>query len=135
MFNSIRKLFILLLALSSISFGCKFITEGKQKLANYCPGLKISDPGMTYAYSNGKAFYVIDYDQSSQEAVKAYFENKENGFADEKDGDFYNLTLDDKPVIEKTDNILGKTLKHSKGNTEVIFNESTRRIIIIENSD
>ena len=90
---------------------------------------------MTYAYSDGKGFYVIDYDQSFQESVKAYFENKENGFAEEKEGDFYKLRLDDKPVIDRSDNALGKTFKHAKGNTEVIFNETTRRIIIIENSD
>lgn len=133
MFKSAYSL-LAMLALCLAVFGCKFIAEGNQKFAHYCPGLKISNPGMTYAYSDGRGFYVIDYDPSSQGTVKTYFEKKENGFAEEKDGDFYNLQIDDKPVIDRTDNILGKTFKHNKGNTEVVFNETTRRIIIIENS-
>jgi hypothetical protein len=122
-----------LLALLFVFSGCKFLTEGKQKLAHYCPGLQITNPGITYAYSDGKSFYVISYDSSFQEAVKSYFEKKENGFAEIKDGDFYNMKVGDEPVIDKSDNFLGKAFKEKKGNTEVIFNETTRRIIIIEN--
>src|SRR5258708_29074642 len=135
MFKSTHKLLVPLLVLFFIVSGCKFITEGKQKLARYCSGLKINSPGMTYAFSDGRGFYVIDYDRSSQQNVKTYFEKKENGFVEEKDGDFYNLELDGKPVIDKTDNIFGKTFIHAKGNTEVVFNETTRRILIIKNSD
>jgi hypothetical protein len=129
------KLLVFILTLLFMVSGCQFITEGKQKLAYYCPGLKIATPGITYVFSGGKGSYVIDYEPSSQKEVKAYFEKNENGFTEEKDGDFYNIQLDDKPVIDSTDNILGKTFKHTKGNTEVIFNGTTRRIIIIENSD
>jgi hypothetical protein len=135
MIKSTYILRVSLLALFLAFSGCKFLTEGKQKLAHYCPGLQITNPGITYAYSDGKGFYVFDYDQSAQGDVKTYFEKKENGFAEEKDGDFYNIKLDDKPVIDRADNILGKTFKHAQGNTEVVFNETTRRIIIIENSD
>ncbi|HTK19645.1 MAG TPA: hypothetical protein VL442_09040 [Mucilaginibacter sp.] len=87
---------------------------------------------MSYAYSSGKTFYVISYDPSSQETVKSYFEKKDNGFTEIKDADLYNMKVDDESVIDKSDNVLGKTFKDSKGSTEVIFNESTRRIIIIE---
>jgi hypothetical protein len=135
MFKSNLKLIVLMLALFFIVFGCQFITEGKQKLAHYCPGLKITISGISYAFSGGRGSYIVDYEPSSQQAVRTYFEKQDNGFAEEKDGDFYNIELDDKPIIDRTDNILSKTFKHAKGNTEVIFNKTTRRIIIIENSN
>ena len=135
MLKSTLKLLAPILILSFALAGCQFFTEGKLKLANYCPGLKIGIDKMSYSYSAGKTFYAIKYDAPDQGTVKTYFDKKENGFMALKNGDFYDIKMDDAPVIDSSDNILGKIFKHRKGNTEVIFNETTRRIIIIENSD
>lgn len=133
MYKSNCNLIIPILALFFTVTSCNFIRDGKAKLAHYCPGLKIDISGISYSFHGGKAAYTIDYDSSSQEAVKTYFENKNNGFTEEKDGDFYDIEMDDKPIIDRSDNILAKAFKHPKGKTEVVFNETTRRIIIIEN--
>jgi hypothetical protein len=130
--KSTCKLFIPLLTLFFIIIGCNFIKDGKAKLAHYCPGLKINISGMSYAYSSGKTFYVISYEPSSQGTIKSYFENKENGFAEINDSKLYDMKVDDESVIDKSDNFVGKAFKDVKGNAEIIFNETTRRIIIIE---
>ena len=130
--KSVFKSLILVLLPFFVVTGCQFVTKGKESLTHYCPGLKLNISGISYAYSNGKAFYVINYDPSFQQAVKSYFEEKENGFTEIKDADFYNIKMDDEPVIDKSDNFLGKRFKDPKGSTEVIFNETTRRIITIE---
>ncbi len=133
--KSTRKILVTLLAIFFIASSCNFVGDAKTKFARYCPGLKINTAGISYAYSNGKTFYVISYDQSSQKEVKTYFEKKENGFGENKDSDLYDLKFNDDPAIDKSDNILTKTIKHRKGSTVVVFNETTRRILIIDNDD
>jgi hypothetical protein len=93
--KSVFKWLILVLLSFFVVTGCQFLTKGKQSLTYYCPGLKINISGISYAYSNGKTFYVINYDPSFQQAVKSYFEKKENGFTEIKNGDFYNIKMDD----------------------------------------
>ncbi len=126
---------VTLLAIFFIASSCNFISDAKTKFAQYCPGLQINTTGVSYAYSNGKTFYVVSYNQSSQKAVKLYFEKTENGFGENKDEGLYDLKINDDPAIDKSDNVLTKTFKHPKGSTEVVFNETTRRIIIIEYED
>jgi hypothetical protein len=114
--------------------GCQIFTAGKKKLNLYCPGLKIGINGINWSLNGGQSVYVLSYNSDDQKKVQAYFENKENGFAEAKNGDFYGIEIDNNPVIDRSDNILGKILEKSKVKAEVILNESTRRIIIIEHS-
>ena len=120
---------VLLLFLSS---GCKFFTEGKNKLKAYCPGLNIGVSGVSWSGNAARDAYVLEYDRDSQKKVVTYFEDKTNGFADVKNGDFYDIKINDDEVIDRNDHGLLKTIEKRKGTAEVVFNETTRRIIIVE---
>ncbi|OCX51890.1 hypothetical protein BEL04_17965 [Mucilaginibacter sp. PPCGB 2223] len=111
------------------------LPNGKQELNLCCPGLKINISGITYAYSNGLSFEIFTYDNGSQKQVQDYFTKKENGFTPDKNKDLYDLKEEDNALIDKNDSIVGKTIPKKKGKAEVVFNASTRRIIIIEYSD
>ena len=132
-----RKPFISIITLLTLLFftsGCQLFDSAKKKLHIYCPGIKVAINGVSYSVHGARDVYVLSYDNSSQSSVKAYFEKPENGFHEVKDGDFYNIEMDNNNIIDGNDNILGKTVKNAKDSTEVIFNESTRKIIFIEHS-
>jgi hypothetical protein len=112
--------------------GCQIFTAASKKLNLYCPGLKIGVSGINWSANGGRSVYVLTYNSNEQKKVQDYFENKANGFAEEKNGDFYGIEIDNEPVIDRNDNILGKTIEESKVTAEVVLNESTRKIIIIE---
>jgi len=112
--------------------GCQIFTAGKKKLSLYCPGLKVDITGFSWSGDRSRDVYVLNYDRDFQKQVRAYFENKENGFVEEKNGDFYDIKIEDNKVIDRNDHVMVKTIEKSKGTAEVIFNETTRRIIIIE---
>ncbi|HTE00967.1 MAG TPA: hypothetical protein VK668_16865 [Mucilaginibacter sp.] len=122
-------LFLLLVFLSS---GCQLFDSANKKLYTYCPGLKISVNGVSYAFNGRRDIYSLTYDQSSQKSVKTYFEKPENGFHEMKDGGFYDIEISDNHIIDRSDNILGKTVRNGKDSTDVIFNETTRKIIFIQ---
>ena len=129
--NTTTRLVILLSLLFLIS-GCRLFTEGKKKLDLYCPGLNIDINGVSYSVNGARDVYVLSYDPSLQKRVKNYFELKENNFMEERDSRFFDIEIDDENIMDKSDNVIGKTIKTNKGNTEVAFNETTRRIIIVE---
>lgn len=123
--------FLMLVLLSS---GCKLFDSAKQRLHTYCPGIKVALNGVSYSTHGARDVYVLSYDHDSQQSVKAYFEKPENGFHEIKDGGFYDIEMDNNNIIDRSDNIIGKTVKTAKDSTEVIFNESTRKIIFIEHT-
>jgi hypothetical protein len=121
--------FLMLIFLLS---GCKFFTEGKNKLKVYCPGLNVSVIGVSWSGNAARDVYVLEYDRDSQKKAAAYFEDRANGFAEVKNGDFYDIEIDNDKVTDRNDNVLVKTIEKKKGSAEVIFNETTRKIIIVE---
>jgi len=125
---------IALIALFFIASGCQLFDSAKKKLHIYCPGLKVAINGVSYSVHGARDVYVLSYDHDSQQSVKTYFERPENGFHEIKDGDFYDIEMDNNNIIDKNDNIIGKIVKNAKDSTEVIFNESTRKIIFIEHA-
>ncbi|MBB3056668.1 hypothetical protein [Mucilaginibacter gotjawali] len=121
-----------LLPLLFLLSGCKFFTEGKNKLKAYCPGLNIGVSGVSWSGNAARDAYVLEYDRDSQKKVVTYFEDKANGFAEVKNGDFYDIEIDNDKIIDRNDHVLIKTIEKKKGTAEVIFNETTRRIVIVE---
>ena len=128
LFIRITSVLMLIFLLS----GCKFFTEGKNKLKVYCPGLNVGVSGVSWSGNGARDVYVLEYDRDAQKKVVAYFEDKTNGFAEVKNGDFYDIEISDDKVIDRNDHVLLKTIEKKKGTAEVVFNETTRRIIIIE---
>src|SRR3569833_885875 len=112
MHKSNQKLLIPILTIFFIATSCNFIRDGKTKLAHYCPGLKINISGINYSYKNGTKTYTISYDQSSQKAAEAYFEDKANGFTG----------LDGKG-FDSNGFIMAKTFKEQKGTAQVIYSK------------
>jgi len=121
-----------LLMLIIILSGCQLFTAGQKKLNLYCPGLKIGINGVNWSVNGGRSVLVLSYDSDAQKKVQAYFEDQANGFAEVKNGDFYDIKIDDDNVIDRNDHVLLKTIEKKKGTAEVIFNETTRRIVIVE---
>ena len=121
-----------LLALLFFLSGCHLFSEAQKQLNLYCPGLKVDINGVSWSGNGSRNVYVLSYDRGFQKTVRAYFDKKENGFTQEKNGDFYDIKIDDNQVIDRDDHILVKTIVKSKGTEEVIFNETTRKIVIIE---
>jgi len=132
--NAVCRLAILLVLLFCLS-GCHLFTEGKRVLNLYCPGLRVDIGGVSYSANGARDFYVLSYDRSFQKQVQTYFAKKENNFTEVKDSDLFDLEMDDEAVIDKTDSIVGKTIDQRKGKAEVVFNQTTRRIIIVEYSE
>jgi len=123
---------VILLTISCLLSGCQLFTKGRAKLNLYCPGLNIDIDGIGYSVSGAREAYILSYDQNFQKRVKNYFEFKENNFNEEKDNRLYDIEINDEKVIDESDNIIGKTVKTNKGTTNIVFNETTRQIIIVE---
>jgi hypothetical protein len=132
--NAVCRLAILLVLLFFLS-GCHLFTEGKRAFNLYCPGLRVDIEGVSYSANGARDFYVLSYDRSFQKQVQTYFAKKQNNFTEVKDSDLFDLEIDDEAVIDKTDSIVGKTIDQRKGKVEVVFNQTTRRIIIVEYSE
>jgi hypothetical protein len=125
---------LLLMPLFLLS-GCHLFTEANNKLHLYCPGLKISIDGVSYSVNGSRDAYVLNYDHSFQKQVQTYFENKKNGFEEKTEGDFYDIEVDNDNVIDKNDHVLCKTIKTKTGREDVVFDETTRRIVFVEYSN
>jgi hypothetical protein len=129
--NLIAKTSFFLITFLLLS-GCQFYIDGKKKLNLYCPGLKVNISGVSWSGDASKDVYVLSYDRDFQKKIQSYFKKKENGFTEVKNGDFYDIVINDNKVIDRKDQVVVKTIEKSKGTAEVIFNETTRKIIIIE---
>jgi hypothetical protein len=112
--------------------GCQLFSMGRKKLNEYCPGLKIDIDGVSWSGNGLHNAYILKYDHGAQRKVDAYFENKENGFSPGGGHRFSDIEIDDEPIIDADDNILCKTVDKGKETVTVVFNKTTRRIVIIE---
>jgi hypothetical protein len=112
--------------------GCQIFTEGKKKLNEYCPGLNVGLNGVNWSEGSSHAVYILQYDGSDQKKVSAWFADKANGFAGDKPRSYMDIKDGEDRAIADDDSILSKSFSKGKTNAVVIYNVTTRRIIITE---
>ena len=112
--------------------GCVFFAAAGKKLSEYCPGLNIKLGGVNISSNNGREVTVVDYDNAWQKKVNAYFTDKANGFAGGNPRRYEDIKAGDDAVVADGDSILTKTIDKGNKTTMVIYNVSTRRIVIVE---
>src|SRR5580704_3175638 len=112
--------------------GCQIFTEGKKKMNEYCPGLKVGLSGVSWSEGSSHAVYILQYDGSDQKKVNTYFADKANGFAAGKPRSYTDIKDGDNQAVADGDSILTKAFSKGKANAVVIYNVTTRRIIITE---
>jgi hypothetical protein len=112
--------------------GCAFFAVAGKKLSEYCPGLNIKLSGVSIATNNGRAITIVQYDNSWQKKVTAYFNDKANGFAGDKSRKYLDIKDGDDRAVADGDSILTKAVTKGKTNAVVIYNVTTSRIIITE---
>ena len=112
--------------------GCQIFTEGKKKLNEYCPGLNVGLSGVSWSEGSSHAVYILQYNSSDQKKVNAYFADKTNGFAPDKSRSYMDIKDGDNHAVADGDSILTKSINKGKTNAVVIYNATTRKIIITE---
>jgi hypothetical protein len=112
--------------------GCQIFTEGKKKLNEYCPGLKVGLNGVNWSEGSSHAVYILQYDRSDQKKVNAWFADKANGFAPDKSRSYMDIKDGENQAVADSDSILTKAITKGKTNAVVIYNATTRKIIITE---
>jgi len=112
--------------------GCALFTAAGKKLSEYCPGLNIKLDGVNISINNGREITVVQYDDSWQKKVNAYFTDKTNGFAGGDQRKYGDIKANDDQVIAGGDSILSKTIIKGNKTATVIYNASTQKIVIIE---
>ncbi len=112
--------------------GCQLFTAGQKKLHAYCPGLKVKVDGVNWSGGSAHDIYVLQYDRSDQKKVNAYFADKANGFAVDKPRSYMDIKNGDTQAVADGDSILTKTVNKGKITATIIYNATTRRIIIAE---
>ncbi|GAA4336766.1 hypothetical protein GCM10023149_45870 [Mucilaginibacter gynuensis] len=116
--------------------GCALFTESKEKLAKYCPGLKV-DLNNVNIKSNAnnnesRVSYILGYNADNEQEVEDYFMNGNHGYTTLRDNAFFIREDKEKEALSDVDIAVGKTIDHHKTHTIVVFNKSKSRIIIIE---
>jgi len=115
--------------------GCAFFAAAGKKLSTYCPGLNVSLTGVNMSINGGREVTVLDYGNSWQKKVNIYFTDKANGYTGGNQRRYQDLKADDDALVADGDSILSKTIDKNNKTATVIYNVSTRRIIIVEESD
>jgi hypothetical protein len=119
-----------------ILFGCAFFAAAGKKLSEYCPGLNIKLDGVSISINDGKEVTVVQYDDSWQKKVNAYFTDKANGYTGVGDKRRYmSIKANDEPIVADGDSILTKTIVKGNKTATVIYNVSARKIAIVEEKD
>ena len=111
---------------------CQIFTEGKKKLNEYCPALKVGLSGVNWSEGSSHAVYILQYDGADQKKVNAWFANKANGFAPDKSRSYMGIKDSENQAVADGDSILTKSFSKGKTNAVVIYNATTRKIIITE---
>jgi len=116
--------------------GCAFFAAAGKKLSDYCPGLNIKLNGVSISINDGREVTVVQYGDSWQKKVNTYFTDKANGFAGGDQRKYMTIKAsDDDQVVADGDSILSKTINKNNKTATVIYNVSTRKIIIVEEKD
>jgi hypothetical protein len=112
--------------------GCQIFTQGKKKLNEYCPGLKVGLNGVSWSSGSSHDVYILQYDSGDQKKVNSFFTDKANGFAGDKPRSYMDIKDGEDRAVADDDSILTKAFSKGKTNAVVIYNATTRRIIITE---
>jgi hypothetical protein len=115
--------------------GCQLFTGAEKRLNEYCPGLKIDINGVNWQGLSPNDVIIVEYNRSFDKKVTTYFGDKNNGFMPDKGRSYSDIKTDDKPEIDDDDSIVSKTINKGKKTATVVFDESTRKIIIIETAE
>jgi hypothetical protein len=136
--NNLRKKSAAVAACLLVCFflsGCQLFAVGGQKLSEYCPGLSVKLDGISWHNSGSTGVLILQYDPGYQKKVNAYFADKANGFAGDKPRSYMDIKDGDNAAVADGDSILTKTIDKGKKTATVIYNATTRRIIIVENTE
>ncbi len=117
-----------------LSSGCAFFAAAGKKLSEYCPGLNIKLDGVNMSINNGREVTVLDYSSSWQKKVNTYFTDKANGYAGGNQRRYMGIKASDEEIVADGDSILSKTIDKNKKTATVIYNATTQKIIILEES-
>jgi hypothetical protein len=113
--------------------GCALFTAAGKKLSEYCPGLNIKLDGVNISINNGREVTLVQYDDSWQKKVNAYFTDKANGFTGGGDQRRYlSIKANDEAVVADGDSILTKTIVKGNKTATVIYNVTAQKIAIVE---
>jgi hypothetical protein len=115
--------------------GCAFFAAAGKKLSEYCPGLNIKLNGVNISINNGREVTVVQYSDSWQKKVNAYFTDKANDFTDGNPRRYLDIKVNDDAVVADGDSILSRAIDKDNEIVTVIYNASTRKIIIVEDKD
>jgi hypothetical protein len=116
--------------------GCVFFAAAGKKLSEYCPGLNIKLDGVSMSINNGQKVTVVQYDDSWQKKVNAYFTDKANGYTGVGDKRrYFSIKANDEAIVADGDSILTKTIVRGKKTATVIYNVSAQKIAIVETND
>ena len=88
--------------------------------------------GISISYTEALKVTVIDYEQSYQRKVDAYFAGKANGFAADNPRKYLYLKNGDERIVADGDSILTKSVTKGKSEVDVIYDATTRKIIFTE---
>ena len=113
-------------------YGCGFFVAAAKKVSEYCPGLNLKLNGVSIITNNGRKMTIVAYEDSYQKKVDAYVSDKANGFAADNPRKYLDLKDDDNSVVADGDSILTKSVEGGGRNGTVIYNATTRKIIIVE---
>jgi len=123
------------LVICLILSGCAFFAAAGKKVSEYCPGLNFKLNGVNMSVNNGREVTVVQYDDSWQKKVNAYFTNKANDFTGGNPRRYLDIKAGDDRVVADGDSILSKAIDKGNKIVTVIYNVTTQRIIIVEDSD
>jgi hypothetical protein len=114
--------------------GCQLFTSAKQRLNTYCPGLKIGLNGVSWSSNRSGDVYILNYSAGDQGRVTAYFADTANRFAGGNARSYMDIKDGDDRAIADGDSIVSKTIAKPHKTATVIYNATTRRIIIIDDT-
>jgi hypothetical protein len=128
---------ILAVGLISICFilpACNLFTGAEKGLNRYCPGLKINVNGVSWYGKPARHIYVVSYDPGDQGKVNNYFADRSHGFTGDNPRRYLYIKSNDSAAVANGDSVESKLFEGNKRSATVVYNLTTHRIIIIEDT-
>lgn len=89
-------------------YGCGFFAAAGKKVSQYCPGLNLKITGFSISINNGREVTVVDYPDSYQKKVNAYFSDKTHGFSGTIPRRYDGLRSNDETQLADGDSVQAK---------------------------
>src|ERR1700749_3895716 len=115
-----------------VLYGCGFLAAPGQKVSKYCPGLNLKINGVNIWSTESRKITVVQYEDSYQGKVDAYFGDKSKGYGVGNPREYLDLKNGEDHAVSEGDSILTATVLGTNVTGTVIYNATTKRIIIIE---